>query len=242
MALSLFDAFNGFFEMIPALTDDLKYEVYKLRYQVFCIETGFESPESHPGKIEFDEYDNHSLHYLVRHRKSGLFAATTRLILPDAKNIERLFPIEKYTQFDNFELLKSIPRDIHLAEASRFCVSKEFKKRKNESGTLIGINNDSIEDFSADERRTFPHISLALIACLMKMFYENNINYCYATMEPAWKRILAAAGIYFIDIGPLTDYHGMRQPCVIKVSDVSSSVAKKNPAIWELITNKGRFG
>lgn len=242
MPLSVLDAFNEFFEMVFADSNHLKNEVYKLRHQVYCIETGFESPESFPEKIEFDEYDKQSLHCLIRHRKTDSYMATARLILPDINNIENLFPIEKHTQFDNFELLKNIPRDIHLAEASRFCVSKEFKRRKNEPGTLLGITNNSAEVFSPDEKRIFPHISIALIACLMKMFQENNIKFCYGTLEPAWKRFLAAAGIDFVGIGPMTEYHGMRQPCVVKVSDISNSVAKKNPAIWSLVTNNGQYG
>ena len=50
MSLSIFDAFNEFFEMIPAVSEELKYEVYKLQYKVYCIETGFENPESPPRK------------------------------------------------------------------------------------------------------------------------------------------------------------------------------------------------
>ena len=34
--------FNEYFEMVPALTDELKNEAFKLRYQVYCVETGFE--------------------------------------------------------------------------------------------------------------------------------------------------------------------------------------------------------
>ncbi len=92
------------------------------------------------------------------------------------------------------------------------------------------------------ERRTYPHISIALIACLVKMSHENNIHYWYATMEPTLIRFLKSLGIYFKGIGPLTDYHGARRPCMIKVNDLLKGVFEKNPDIWALMSNKGQYG
>ena len=227
MCFYIIDAFNEYFEMVPACSCDLKKEVYKLRYQVYCNETGFENPEHYPEKIEFDDYDKHSIHYLIRHRKSDVFAATTRLILPDVTNIEKLFPIENFSQIDNVELLKNVPR-INIAEASRFCVSKEFKRRKNEPDTLTGINSDLEMNFTGDERRVFPYLTIALFTCLIKMSEENDIYFWYAVMEPALIRYFSSLGIYFVGIGPLVDYHGIRQPCMIKVSDLLDGVAKKD--------------
>ncbi len=237
---NIIEAFNKYFEIVPAFCENLKNEVYKLRYQVYCIETGFENPESHEGGVELDEYDDLSVHYLIRHRQSDVFAATTRLILPNGNNPEKQFPIEQHTQIDNFEAIKPVPR-INLAEVSRFCVSKEFKRRKKEYGTLTGIGPDSENPFSDDERRTFPHITLALIACLIKMSNENNVSYWYAVMEPALLRFLSTLGIHFNNIGPLTDYHGKRQPCIIKVDDLLDGVLAKNPDVWDMLTNAGRF-
>ena len=237
MTIPFIDTFNTYFDIVPAITDELKNEVYKLRYQVYCLETGFVTIDDHPAGIESDKYDNDSIHYLIKHRKSKSYAATTRLILPPTT----IFPIEEHTQFYNNDLLKNIPRD-NLAEVSRFCVSKEFKRRKSETGTLTGIASDWDLSISEEERRTFPHITIALISCLLKISDENSIYYWYAVMEPALIRFLSSLGIYFVSIGPLADYHGKRQPCMIKVSDLLDGVAKKNPSIWEMITNKGQIG
>ena len=48
-------------------------------------------------------------------------------------------------------------------------------------------------------------------------------------------------GHEFIGIGPLTDYHGIRRPCTIKVTDLLNGVAEKNPDYWDMLTNKGQF-
>jgi N-acyl amino acid synthase of PEP-CTERM/exosortase system len=236
----MIDVFNEYFEMVPAISDELKNEVYKLRYQVYCIENKFESPSQFPDEMEFDDFDQHSVHYLIRHRRSGDYAATVRLILPDANNPEKLFPLELYCEIDNVAVIQPINRK-HLGEVSRLCVSKAFKKRKNEANTLAAIGSDRQDYFSLDEKRTFPLISLALIACTVKASYENDIHYSYGTMEPPWFRLVSALGINFIKIGPLVDYHGERWPAVVKVADMLDCVAKKNLDIWNLLTNRGYF-
>ena len=234
--------FNEYFEMVPALSDELKNEAYKLRYQVYCVETGFENPSDHPGEIETDDFDDSSVHYLIRHRKTGSYAATTRLILPNNNNLDKPFPIELFSNIDNTEELQDKQRRF-MAEASRFCVSKDFKKRKGDSAaSLTGISPDWEKKTQAEERRTYPHLSIALYACLIRMSHENDVKYWYAVMEPALIRFFTTLGIYFIGIGPVTDYHGMRRPCVIKVSDLLAGVYEKNPAIWAMMSSEGRYG
>jgi N-acyl amino acid synthase of PEP-CTERM/exosortase system len=237
---NLIESFNEYFEMVPAVSDELKYAVYKLRFQVYCTETGFLNPERYPGGLEYDEYDDTSIHYLVRHRKSGIYAATTRLIMFNGDNRDKLFPMESHSRIDNFEVLKRIPR-AQLGEVSRFCVSKEFKRRRKELGTVMGIGPDSGEMAREHERRTFPHITIALIASLIKISEEYDIHYWYAAMEPALFRFLAALGINFTGIGPLTDYHGKRQPCIIEVHNLLAGMANKNPGLWTMMTNRGRY-
>ncbi len=240
---STIDAFNEYFEMVQATSDELKNEVYKLRYQVYCIETGYLNSEHYPDGLEFDDFDQRSVHYLIRHRRSRDFAATTRLILPDANNLEKLFPFEIHCKVDNATVMQPINRK-HLGEVSRFCVSKAFKRRKNEANTLAGINADwQPEYFTPNERRTFPHIALALITCFIKASYENDIQYLYAIMEPAFFRFVAPLGINLVKIGPLApgNYQGERCPVAIKITDLLDCVAKKNMDIWNLLTNRGKF-
>ncbi|MGZ4956218.1 MAG: PEP-CTERM/exosortase system-associated acyltransferase [Methylobacter sp.] len=238
---NIIDIFNKHFEMIPAISEELKHEVYKLRYQVYCLEngskTGFKSPVVHPEGLEFDEDDRHSCHYLIRHRGQGNYIATTRLILPDADNRDYLFPIERYSQITDSEHLKSISRH-NLAELSRFCVSKEFRQRKNLLTTVVTNSGTHI---AQENKQSSSHLTLALFACAIKMSAENNIHYWYAIMEPALMRVFSTLGIHFVGIGPLLNLYGMRQPCVIKVDDLLDSVAKKDLAYWNMLTNNGQL-
>ncbi|MFN3920736.1 MAG: GNAT family N-acyltransferase, partial [Methylohalobius sp.] len=96
--------FYEYFKLVHATTEALKREVYKLRFQVYCLETGFERKEDcqvfyENGQevyLETDSYDCRSDHYLIRHNRSGLYAATVRLVLPDPGNPQALFPIEEH--------------------------------------------------------------------------------------------------------------------------------------------------
>jgi N-acyl amino acid synthase of PEP-CTERM/exosortase system len=235
---NIIDHFNRYFEMVPATSEELKKEVYKLRYQVYCIENEFENRELYPDKLEFDEFDQNSIHYLIRHLNSNDYAATVRLILPDVNNPEKLFPLEQHCHIDNVAVMQPIIRE-QLGEISRFCVSKAFKKRKNEKNTLATIDYHRQDYFTPNERRTFPHLSLALMACVIKASYENDIRYLYVVTEPSWIRCISAMGINLIQIGPQVDYHGERLPNVLKITDMLDGVAEKNLDIWNLLTNQG---
>ncbi len=240
----MIDAFNQYFEMVPAVSKELKDEVYKLRYQVYCIEIAGYKPDDYPDKREYDEYDRHSIHFLILHRGTGEYIATTRLILPDLASPDKLFPLEANCEIDNITVMKHINR-ANLAEASRFCISKAFKKRKNNPDGLKSTVPDHYGNqafFSLEERKTFPYLSFGLIACLIKGCYENDVSHFYGTLEPAWFRFLSSAGIHFTKIGPLADYHGLRWPGIIKVSDLLDGVAKKDRQLWALLTDRGRLG
>jgi len=241
LANNIIEHFNKYFEIVPATSDELKNEVYKLRYQVFCVENKIFNSEDYPSQLESDDFDQHSVHYLIRHSNSGVYAATTRLILPDANNPKKLFPLEQYCTIDNVAVMEPINR-AHLAEVSRFGVSEAFKRRKNERNTLAAIGSDRLDDFTPNERRTFPHLSLALMACFIKASHENDIHYLFASMETSFLRFVSPLGIDLIKIGPTVNYHGERCPAMIKITDMLDCVAETNQEIWSFLTNEECFG
>ncbi len=239
--------FYEYFELVPAVTEALKREVYKLRFQVYCIETGFErqedcevfSEDGHEVYLEVDAYDRRSDHYLVRHRRTGLCAATVRLVLPDQEDPFLPYPIEEHCVLEEPVTDPGIRR--HLAEISRFAVSKEFKRRQDEAGTLTGIGSQPEVYFAPDERRMLPHITVGLFAAIVRMTRAHGITHWYAVMEPALLRLLRLFGIRFLPIGPDVDYHGLRRPCLAEVDRVLPMIRKVNPPVWELITDAGRY-
>ena len=127
----LCELFNSYFDVVTDAEPSVLDEALRLRYQVYCIEQDFEDASRFDDGKEMDEYDCRSVHGIVCHRSSGVTAATVRLVLPDSKNPEALFPVEKNCSESLSQapsLLKSIPRH-SIAEISRFAVSRHFKCR-----------------------------------------------------------------------------------------------------------------
>ncbi len=101
---------------------------HKLRYQVYCVENPFEDPADNPDGLERDLYDARATHCLLVHRPSETVAGTVRLVLPDRQQPDRSFSLQEVCQ-------DSLVRDpaafpvARMAEISRFCVAKEFRRR-----------------------------------------------------------------------------------------------------------------
>jgi N-acyl amino acid synthase of PEP-CTERM/exosortase system len=242
------DLFYQYFELVPAFGDELKREVFKLRHQVYCLETGFEAQENcqigrdADGELEYyeiDEFDARSEHYLIRHRASNLFAATTRLVLPDPDNLDAPYPMEKHCA--PIARIVNPEQRFRLGEISRYAVSRNFKRRAGEAGTLAGVSDQAEQAVREGERRALPLLSMALWACMMRMARRHGVKLLYGAMEPALFRLFHRNGIHFREIGPGVEYHGIRLPCVINLDEMVMDLRRENFQNWELITHCGEF-
>lgn len=250
MAQDLITALNEYFELVHADTEDLRLQVYMLRYQVYVLETNFENHEDcetlrlRDGStlyIERDEFDQHSDHYLLRHRRTGAYAATARLILPHPQDVMQPFPMERHCQFFPGQQIYDPYIRGRLSEISRFAVSKDFKRRLGEMGTQAGVAENVDAYFEPDERRVLPHISLGLFAAVMRMIYQHHLTHSYAVMEPALHRLIGRFGVIFNQVGPKTEYHGTRIPCLGSVDEALPNIKRVAPSVWDLITDRGRL-
>ncbi len=248
MTPDLLAAFNEYFELVHADTDELRRQVYLLRFQVYVLETGFEQEKdcvcidiAGNGRVcwEEDKFDTRSDHYLVRHRRTGVYAATARLILPDRASLGSPFPIELHCALDQPAGDPAVRA--RLGEISRFAVSKVFKRRIGESGSLAGVAENVEMYFEEHERRVLPHISLGLFAAVMRMAHAHGVTHCYAVMEPALLRLLGRFGIIFNRIGADVDYHGNRTPCLGTMDEALPNIRRVAPPVWDLITNRGEW-
>lgn len=241
MARSLYSDFTRYFEFVHAATDELREEVFRLRYQVYVVETGFERADDHPHGIERDTFDERSDHYLLRHRASGAYAATARMILPDRSAPLAGFPIEQYCTFHEGVGIEDPADRLRLGEVSRFAVSKAFKRRAGEAGTLNGVSPNIDMYFEPDERRLLPNLSLGLLAVELWMMHEHGLTHCYAVMEPALYRLISRFGVSFRQIGPAVDYHGERIPCMGDVAEFLPNIRSVCEPVWDLMTAGGRY-
>ncbi len=245
----LYNNFHKYFEIVEADSDELLEIVYRIRYQVLCVEQRIPEFDAslYPDKLEKDNYDSHSSHVLLRFRPSGDFIATARLILFDPLQPEKPFPVESYTQQD-LELcnIKALPRQ-QVAEISRFVVVSKFDRRKGErrsQGIRKVDENAAVSERrerSSTDRRSTPNIALILMAGIVRMSIKFNIKNWLSGMAPALNRLLSYDGLHFKPIGPLVNYHGLRRPYYVKVGDVLNRMYKEHHDAWEVLTEFGKY-
>ncbi|SCX82649.1 N-acyl amino acid synthase, PEP-CTERM/exosortase system-associated [Nitrosospira sp. Nl5] len=234
-------AFNEYFEIIDARSPELLRDVFHLRYRVYCIEQrapGFDA-SNYPTEMESDSYDRHSSHILLRHRPSGEFVGTARLILPDPLDPKKLFPTEQHTQFDPTLIDTSRLSRQNTGEISRLVVIRRFSRRRDELFHAIE-NGTSIEKWTPAKQRRFPHPMLALAVGIIHMSVEHNITHWFSVMEPALNRLLGLYGLQLDPIGPIIDHHGLRQPYYVNLIEMLERMYKDYNQYWELVTDYGR--
>lgn len=243
----LYRTFHSYFELIPANTMELLDEVFALRYQVYCIEHPFEDAAAHLAGMEQDTHDARAVHTLIRHRRTGYCAAAVRLILPDSRNPEALFPLERACAGvlnKEAKLWIATLDRLKIAEISRFAVSKAFRRRLGEATTVTGVAPRTVyvDTLGADDhRRAFPHITLGLFAAIVRMSVIQRSTHWFAVMDPVLLRLLQRFGIHFPAIGPLVNHHGLRRPTLATAATVVEGILKKRPDVWEIVTDRGRF-
>lgn len=213
------------FTVVRADTPELLDEVFRLRYQVYCLEnSGFESADEHQDGREQDTDDDRSIHALLMHRRTGAFAGTVRVILPSSS---RPLPIHSLLAAQDTELLSQLPPARNLAEISRFAVSKEFRRRRGEERYADADWPDNGPSIS-DERRALPFITFGLLRGVLEICREQRVPWIGAVMEPALIRIFQRFGVNFERIGEPVEHHGTRWCGVARLADLVSQGRARN--------------
>jgi N-acyl-L-homoserine lactone synthetase/HPt (histidine-containing phosphotransfer) domain-containing protein len=193
-----------------ANTPELILEAQRLRYQVYCVERGFEKSDN---GIEQDEFDIHSRHIVLRRRSDGEITGTTRVVLYDPNASGDSYPMQHVCAAS---LLHGLPMET-TAELSRFAISKQLR---GSSPALI---------------------RLALIEGLFRISHELGLTDWCAVMENSLLRLLKSSAIHFRPLGPLVEYHGLRQPCCANIKEIAARMQVERPEIWAFVTHNGQY-
>lgn len=234
---SLAQAFQQFFEIVPADTDELREAVYRIRYQVYCQEMHFENEDAFPDGREIDQFDSHSAHALLRHRPSGDYAGCVRLVMNRSNAHEPQLPLEHHCgdSLDQTTLnIASLDRRT-FGEISRLAITSRFRKRPGEAETPHGVGEEAVT-FTPSERRVFPHIALGLYLAAAGISLKRGMDTILVMMEPRLARHLRYFGIHFIQAGDVVDFHGMRGPFYITRDSLFEHI---RPEIRDLLSMVG---
>ncbi|MDA3920771.1 MAG: PEP-CTERM/exosortase system-associated acyltransferase [Salinisphaera sp.] len=228
--------FNRHLQVVTDPEQEILDEAFRLRYQVYCLEKGFEKHETCIDRREQDEYDHHSLHGIVRHRDTDTTMATVRLVRPTPDDSVVDFPLEQ----SHPDLLlshgitdKVLPR-ASTGEISRFAISKDCQQRMR-SLPDAGISQSVTGSGWRFNGRRYPLVTFGLFVALMRLSQLHGITHWLAVMEPSLLRLLSRFGISFTPIGGVIEYHGRRQPCYGAVDDIRRRVSGTEFDLCELV-------
>lgn len=229
------------FDLIPATTSQLLDQVFKIRYDVLCLDKVVETfdREKYPDGLERDIYDERSQHYLVYHRESDTFAATVRLIYSGGSRDLTAFPMVQAAGHKiDTRLLSGLPPG-EVAEISRLLIRKEFRTRMKKEIFVEGTYEDYKKLTKA--KRLVTHPIIGLLTAIMRMSSQNGIKYWFAGMEPSLDKRLRQLGLHLTPLGPMVNFHGMRRPYLGVIDDVINALYFNNRDIWSFITEQGQL-
>ena len=211
---NLGNIFHRYFEVVPALSDPLKDEVYRLRHNVYCEDLEFEPLRSN--KRETDEYDSHSIHFLVRNIQTDEFAGCARIVLTRPEDPHKPFPFETIcaTTLDRAIIDPRKLARYRIAEVSRLAVTARYRRRKGETKKALSISE---EDFGTSELPRFPYIPVSLYLSTFELARLNGIDLIFVLTEERLAKHFTKLGFDIQYIGSPVEHHGTRIPSMMGV-------------------------
>ncbi len=198
-------------QVIIANTPALIKECLQLRHQVYCLEKGYFEPTAQ-GQ-ETDDHDQNARHILLKHRDSDEAIGTARIVLLNAYQKIGDLPMAHVCPPG---LLRALPPNT-TGEVSRVAVSK-LRRSGMGAGRMM---------------------RLGLFQGIMRLSSELGLTHWAAIMEPMLHRLLTMDSLHFRSLGPLVEYHGLRQPTYSHIETCMSQLRDERPDIWGYITLEG---
>ena len=220
--------FDNHFEVFLADTHESKEINYSIRYQVYCEEMGFENKYDFPLEQEFDHHDQHSAHFIVRHKLTGQWVGAMRLIFQNGQ----FLPIQQFCTLQAGIGKNDVKQS---AEISRLCVVKEVRRGfvdidppngiEEESEAIIETNNVKLLH---NEQKINRRIIWGLLNAATEYCYSNKIENWYFITTAALAKVLRKGGFNMLSIGEPCYHNGERFPFQKDVVDTYHNEAWRN--------------
>lgn len=236
--LDILRHFDAVFSESPASTAADQRDAYRLRYQVYCLDRGFEDAEICSDGMEQDDYDDTALHCLLRDRRGKRPLGTVRLVMASTtqSGIEGL-PLAGYAPRESLDILKSLPRT-SMAEVSRFAIARRAREILWQPQNASQADSVPMQDLECSSK-LLPYMSLGLIRGLVRLSMEHGISHWCLAAEPSLLRRLRGFGLHFLDAGPLVEHRGLRQVCYANLQELLARAKAERPEFWDVITVSG---
>jgi len=211
--------FKSKFEVVPAFTDELKDQVYRLRHGVYCEDLKWEPIQ--PSGRETDDYDRHSVHILLRYLPTGENVGCVRMVPTRPNDPTFRLPFERVCEGrldPGAQALAGLDRD-KVAEVSRLAVSSNFRRRQGEAGRAAP---DTTQDLIiSGPKPRFPFIIVGLYVGIVAMAKLRGIETLFVLTEPRLAQHFKRIGVTQVtQIGSPVEHRGMRIPSLMPVNGI----------------------
>jgi N-acyl amino acid synthase of PEP-CTERM/exosortase system len=209
--------FDNNFEAVLADTETARRIHHHIRYQVYCLEEGFEDPGNFPDREEHDDWDDHSVHFLVRSKSTNEWVAAMRLVLPSQQG----FPLEQLCDIDP-AVTPTVLGD-SVVEVSRLCIVNNYRRAQQQgmhydaNGTIAAFPRQASEEPESVtmDRRQRSDIVMGLMRAAAAYCREKKIANWYFLSTPAFGRMMNRLGFQLVKLGAAVEHRGKRLPFLI---------------------------
>lgn len=218
---SFSEGYRKHFEVVPAVTDSLKWHNYHIRHEVYAREFGWKPVRE--DNIETDDHDRHSLHCLIRTVASHAFVGGARLVLTDPHDPTAPLPFETACAhaLDRGIVDPGTMDRSRIGEISRLVVVADYRRRSGETDTAFAID----DDFGIAPRIRLPYLTLGLYFAVLALARWKKLSTLFALTEPSVVESVESLGLKSIVIGAPIDHHGQRIPTMVDVEGVVTGLA-----------------
>lgn len=186
-----------------ARNEETLHEIFRLRYQIYVEEYGFEDPADHPGGIETDKYDRQAIHLAGICEKTEKVVATLRMVYDSHLGL----PITNIRDY-SFGWAPQFQKNV--IEVSRLAIDKAY--RRADSGLLF--------DQAEKTDRKKPLAIFGLYRLLYHESKKRKATHWAMISEPHLHDALTSMGYIFHQIGHTIDYHGLRAPYLASLEEM----------------------
>lgn len=242
---SFYNEYHKTFRIIRADSNALREIVFRLRYEVYCLENNMQptSENRDAATLEKDAYDDRAQHFLLYHKGTDTVAGTIRIVLPREDKLLHSFPIQIIC---DHPLLHMEDKVKQFCELSRLCMSKEFRKRPGD-GKLIPAYFDQDQNMRLDQktmvyiRRVIPFAPLGLLTAAFEGALNKNLTDCVCVLDMEQLHALQRIGLSYRVLGPRLEMGGAQQPVSFNIKHALDNMILQNPPCWEIVSDRGRL-
>ncbi len=198
------------YDVVLANTEESKNIHFNLRYQIYCVEKGFEEAGKFPDELEKDEFDDRSVHFLIKHRADNQWVGTFRLIIDKLHNL----PIHQHAHIAHAHRVNP---EKTVIEFSRLAILRPFQKHTRNSANNAGD----------------PDLCIVFNAISAGIEYSKRCgsHKIYFLCRPSLAKIIRKMGINCPQIGGKTLFRGHRFPYKFDLADFPSRLFDTHQAL-----------